>query len=299
MKKGNAKKIIVISVINLVLSIGSFVTGTMAWFRMNQTAQATAGQFSVVATPGVKFDLYYLQEFRTDVSDPETKTRDGNLNSAIVEFSGYESDSGNAHFEKVNDYVPTSTESPASINHLWPAHKLTFALVLTSGSASSFMLEEWEGGVSTDLETVSWDDENDEYIKTDKAVSLLWAIDIKGACYKANSPDAGYSAYASDLSDIDDVFTFSEDGAEDPDPESSIIVIDEDNPTGSGSNTIFYFTIEFSDDDSTFYSPADYTDEEEEEGEPSEPKSYYQKDTSGDSNCYENLALTRLTFVLK
>jgi hypothetical protein len=53
-----------------------------------------------------------------------------------------------------------------------------------------------------------------------------------------------------------------------------------------GTRTVLFFTLEFSDDEDTFYTFNESTN-------------FYKKDTEGDSNCYENLNINGLVFKLE
>ncbi len=290
MSKTNKVTALVLSNVALVLfSIAGALTGTLAWFGSQQEVETTASSFAVTSLGGATYDLYYLNDFTATPVN-----RDGNWNSVYQEFAGYESDCANGNFTKitldegghpVDEEGNVLAHNPMAINQLWPAHKLTYALVLTSGSASNFTLNSFSQTVVSSQKTGE-----------STYVSLTWAIDMYGAAYNVTaSGDAaadvatGYASYYAAMGSLTDAFDFSEAGTN-PDPSSPheiplpIVSFSGSEPTAAQCR-IFYFTIEFSNAESTFYTYNDLT-------------GYFVKDTGGNSNCYENLQLTDLEFTI-
>lgn len=301
-KRSKATKLIALNTLFVIFGLASAFTGTAAWFQSNRTVEKTVGSFQVSALPGVEFDLYYLDKF---VDNSGADLSDGNWNTDTYLFSGYEVEYTNAVFTKVtysNDQVSntctvpnpsgsgtiSSSCNPTNITHLWPAHKLTFAIAITSGDFAKLTLEEWAEA------TIA----NAAHVDADTPVSLAWAIDIYGAVFKVPSQagdelltedqrilaevNRGFVSYHS--ASKSDVFDYHETYLDPSDEPSTPMDVIPSAPSGTG-RTIAYFTIEFSDDPSTWYQLLQ--------------TGYYQQSNSGNSNCYEGLQLTKLAFSIK
>ena len=287
-KRISTKLKVIGATVTVLFSLFSFFTGTLAWFANNSTVSATGSSVTVEAPEGVNFDVYYLHHFVID----QSTNKDGNYNSIIGAYSGYEGSTSNAVFEpvlyngegEVVDNLGVAVEedeNPMMINHLWPAHRLTYSIVITSGDVSSFSLN-------------SWDEETDESVMTtdDDLVSLSWAINIFSASYAVtatnnvlNDISTGFTSYAG--ASLNDTFTYSE-ASPAPAQHPAVNVLPSIASAGEGQRTILYFSIEFSNNSDTFYELDNVTD----------GISYYTKNTSGNSNCYERLSLKDLVFKL-
>lgn len=246
---------------------------------MTKSATISTGSFTVTAGEGIEFDLYYLHHFDTEPN------RSGNYNLDTHLFAGYEINYDNPVFSQIH-YNSSTGEiiddpDPTNINHLWPAHKVTYAIVVTSGTLSQFTLESWDEVVS-EASKIRLNDE-------DVNISLSWATDIYGGAYyvtkTANVLDdlaTGFSSYKADTT-LEDKFLYSQTNIA-PVIKTPIELVDEVSGEGGENKVaILYFSIEFSDDSSTYYS---YTNP------------YYVKDPFGNSNCYEKLSLKELVFKL-
>ena len=288
-KKVSTKLKIIGATFTALFSLFSLFTGTLAWFASNSTVTATGASVTVKAPEGVNFDLYYLHHFAIS----QSTNKDGNYNSIIDAYSGYENAASNAVFEPVlyndtgevidnNDTVVSDDENPMMINHLWPAHRLTYAIVVTSGNISGFSLD-------------SWAEETDDTVMTTTSgihVSLSWAINIFGSSFNVTSTNSvtddistGFTSYAA--ATLSDRFTYSQQSPA-PAQHTPISVIPTISAGQESQRTIVYFSIEFSDDSDTYYALDNVTG----------GVSYYVKDTTGNSNCYERLSLTDLVFKL-
>ena len=288
-KKINARLKIVGATLTTIFSLSSVFAGTLAWFASNSTVTASAGSVSIKAPDGVNFDLYYLHHFAID----QSTNKDGNYNTSISAYSGYETAAANAVFEKIllndngvvvdNQGDPVSEDqNPTMINHLWPAHRLTYAIVITEGHVNNFTLD-------------SWDEETNNAIKTkdaeenDVLISLSWAINIYGSAHIVTATNdviadigTGFTSYAA--ASLTDTFNYSQ-ASPAPNPHTSLSVIPSITAGQDSERTIVYFSIEFSNDSDTFYTLNSET-------------GYYAKSTSGNSNCYESLILKDLIFKL-
>ena len=277
-KNAIIKKITVATIV-AIFSLMSAFTGTVAWFMTNREVAVTGASFKVQTPGGISYEIYELHNF-TD--------KDGNYSETVEEYIGYENASTTAEFSKITfdeSGVPEQDPNPVDISHLWPAHRLTYALVV-GGSFSAFKLETWS---EVTLDTAMVDAETH--------VSLSWAINIFGGAYYVTKTNAyqdeedniladistGYNTYEADAN-VEDVFTYSESGEDDP--EGAIQVVNSiSGASGDNKRIILYFSIEFSNDSDTFYK---YNKE----------TNYYAKNIYGNSNCYKGLSLTDLVFKL-
>lgn len=266
----------------IIFSLAAAFSGTIAWFANERAATVTTGAFSVVAPEGLIFDIYYLNTF----TDEEEVTQQGNYNATLDCYSGYEVDYEDANFAKINfeDEVVVDVPDPTNVRHLWPAHKLTYAIVITSSTLTGFTLSNWSEGEGHELEGAAKVDE-DTYVR------LSWAIDIYGVAYSVQKTENVLADIANGYknnyfsAEKNSVFNYSEALPADEEEKEILDIIDDVPVNPTGYRTIVYFTIEFSNDEDTFYRYNKTT-------------GYYNKSTSGNSNCYEGLALTSLEFSL-
>lgn len=284
MKTGTKKKMkintIVVATAVTIFTLFSSITGVYAWFNANQSASVTGMTFSVVVPDSLEYELYYLRTF----TDDESNTRDGNYNSTTGVFSGYQEDFETATFRKINfeDGVVTDSPDPTNIMHLWPAHKLTFAFVITASNMNKLSLTDWSETVGSAVT----EDDND--------VCLSWAINIYGKAFSVLDTSAvsgnnlhdlavGYESYFA--ASKTDVFEYSE---EDPAPpvKETLDIVSSVPVNADGYRTIVYFTIEFSNDETTFYRLDESTGK------------YVYDTVNGNSNCYEGLSITNLEFTI-
>lgn len=277
-KRDNRKlvRVILLNVIFVLFGLCAVGSGTYAWFAAERSASVEAGAFTIAAPDGVNYDLYYLQQFNDEEGE---KQYDGNYNAVAQTLSGYYQESDYAVFAAV------SGTSETSISHLWPAHKLTFAIAVTSGTLAGFNLDSWAETVSltavSKLSTLG---------ATYTNVHFSWAVNIYGAAYSLTLGNDVPSALATGWSQYKqlakaDRFNYSQD---------DVTIVDSSNTpasmlTGSvpANANVVYFTIEFSNASSTWYS---FVDRDQD-------KDRYVKDpVLGNSNCYEGLTLRELKF---
>jgi len=306
--------VIVFNLAFIIFGLGGLATGTMAWFASQTSFATDIGSFSIAAPEGMKYSLFYLHHFIPDPLEPET-TKDGNYDNVISEFAGYETNYEHASFTEIDidDGVVVDDPNPTSIKDLWPNHKLTFAILITSSlNMNKLTLKSW-GEKTLNTSKISSGSEDEDY------VHLSWAINIYGKAYSVaktanDSADVatGYESYWDETKD--NRFDYSQASPATPETRTEIttvgsegyettveentdiigyqkieaesVVYDNTVPENAGTNrTIAYFTIEFSDDESTFYEM--------------DSSGYWDKATSGTSNCYEKLSLTSLEFVIQ
>ncbi len=280
--------VIAINMSLVIFSLASGFAGTYAWFDAQRTFEADVEGFSIATPPDTEFELYYLDGF---VDSDGVKRHDGNQNSATGVFSGYEIDYSKATFVEVEydgDRVVNNPD-PTDITHLWPAHNLTYALVLTQGSFASFTLDQW-----------SEKEDGAALVDADSPVLLSWAINIYGGVYCVDEPEGELTEEektAAILSDAyrsyygaakTDGFNYSEAEPALKDGEglctTQSVIIPSGSSVGEGSRTVAFFTIQFSNASATFYTRSLAS------------PFYYSLDENGDSNCYEGLSLNTLRF---
>ena len=262
-----------------VFTLFSAFTATYAWFASNSSVTATGMQISVMTPPDVNFELFYLSSF----TDGNSDTQDGNLNTTTNINSGYEVDYQNATFTEIDmDNLPTP--NPTDIQHLWPAHKLTFAVTIDSGEANKLSLTDWTetaGTVGTPK------------VSAEQYVRLSWAIDIYGAAYSVTATNSKATdiatAYRTSYFGAakTDVFNYSQSNLAPTSDKPELDVVGSIPSISAGNRVIVFFTVEFSNASSTYYRYDTATD-------------YYVLDSvNGNSNCYESLSLTGLSFAIK
>lgn len=285
-KSGSEKRktrVIVLNAFLCLFSLSGIISGTTAWFASNKTVEATGSSFRVTTPDDLDYDLYYLNTFT--VNDV---TKNGNYNPSINRYTGYEANNyaaSTANFTKItydeNNQVIEEGEgdnrrNPTNITKLWPAHRLTYAIV-TEESVSSFSLTDWSEQTS-----------DKSKVSASTFVSISWAINMYGASYSVNKTNdvtadikTAYATYKG--SSLSDKFNYSQSSPA-PEVKPSLSIV----PTitqEEGTRTVLFFTLEFSDDEDTFYTFNESTN-------------FYEKDTQGDSNCYENLNINGLVFKL-
>lgn len=296
--KGIGKRIstrmkIVAATATVIFTLATVFTSTIAWFSTKTSVDVSGGSFQVKAMGGIQYNLYYLDHF---VIDQQTN-KDGNFNTVVNCHAGYEVPTANPVFLPINfdengyvidnnQQVVTDDLNPTNIRHLWPAHRLTYAIVIESGTIANFTLDSWDEETDNNVKTK---DGNDE----DVLISLSWAINLYGKAYNVTKTNtvtddiaAGFNTYKN--ASINDAFLYSQ-AYTAPASEPTLPISVTSGVTGQGGeNTrqILYFSIEFDDSDSTYYEYDSAT-------------SYYTKSASGNSNCYESLILKDLVFKLE
>lgn len=281
-----AKVKVVAATATAIFTLASTFTATYAWFMTNNKFETHSGSFSVKGREGIDFDIYYLSSF----TDSEDIPHQGNYNSTISSFSGYENEYEDASFTKVNvtDGEVIDVPDPTNISHLWPAHKLTYAIVISSGTVNNFSLINWNENEG---------EEGEDAPKTSESqyVRFSWAIDIFGKAYSVaatndvtNDISTGFASYYDDFvnDELADLFDYSESHLAPISPKTKIDIVNPVPPILSGYRVVIFFTISFSDDESTYYA---YNSE----------TGYYVKNTSGNSNCYEGLQINDLEFSIE
>jgi len=276
-------RVIVLNALLCLFSLSGIISGTTAWFSSNKTVEATGSSFTVSTPDDLDYDLYYLNTFTVN-----NVTKNGNYNPSINKYAGYEANSyaaSTANFTKINydennqviqEGEGDNKRNPTNITKLWPAHRLTYAIV-TEDSVSSFSLTDWSEQTS-----------DKSKVDASTFVSMSWAINIYGASYSVAKTDDvtadiknAYTSYKG--ASLSDIFNYSQSSPA-PAVKPSLSIV----PTitqEEGKRTVLFFTLEFSDDKDTFYTLNETTN-------------FYKKDTEGDSNCYENLNINGLVFKL-
>ena len=135
----------------VIFTLATVFTSTIAWFSTKTSTEVTGGSFTVKPVSGIQYELYYLDHFEVS----QNLNKDGNFNTIVNSHSGYEVAAANPVFNLVtfdddghvidnNQQVVSDDLNPTNICHLWPAHKLTYAIVIESGNLTNFTLDSWD-----------------------------------------------------------------------------------------------------------------------------------------------------------
>lgn len=308
--KISARLKVTAAITTVIFTLLTVFTSTVAWFSTKVSANAGCGSFTVKPVSGIQYDLYYLHHFEVNNDD-----KDGNYNSIFSIYSGYEVAEGTPVFEQVRlddngnaldehgDIIVDPTLNPTNISNLWPAHRLTYAIVISSGDFQSFSLESWTDGTN---ENVVAHRNNGTVVE----ISLSWATNLYGAAFnvtksyvdpQAQEPEedleaelaSGFASYTNPQTTLTDVMGYHQDNCVvEPKPVLPITTTTPGTPT-SAQRQILYFSIEFDDDESTYYELS-----YDEENDPTHLSPFYVKSTDGNSNCYKGLSLSNLVFKL-
>lgn len=318
-------RVLILNITFVLFGLCAVASGTYAWFAAGRSASVEAGAFTIAAPEGVSYTLYYLDYF---CNNSGAKTFDGNFDASVNLNCGYELERDLAQFTHVDfdsegeataiPVVDPSTHEtigswkPTEIKDLWPAHQLTFALIIDGGSFAGFNLSSWGEKTVQSPAMAAPLGESGENVN----VSISWAINIYGYAYHltpssegtvAGGIGAAYAQYHADrIAEVEDpesadpqnpdMIPFLQDrfpySQESPAAEqhSTLNIIRsseiKDIPVTSSSSqqTIAFFTLEFSDAAETFYSK--------------DANGIYHLDPTGNSNCYEGLGLENLEFAL-
>lgn len=306
-KKISARLKIVSATATVIFTLATAFTSTIAWFSTKTSVEVSGGSFTVQTEAGIDYELYYLDHF----VDNET-TKPGNYCPSIDSYCGYQLASGtpvfyladyddNGQFVGVKDNsgnAVVGAGNPTDISNLWPAHRLTYALVIETGTLKGFSLEDWDETTNEKVITFVEEEIDEQIVETEVEISLSWAINLYGAAYndinKTNDVFAdvasGFAAKQTYINALTDVFGYNQDLRAD-DPRDPTVFFDSAAPAIDNKRQIIYFSIEFDNDEETYYSIDEDYDEDA-------TKTCYVKDECGNSNCYENLSLTDLVFKL-
>lgn len=256
-----------------LLSLASLFVGTAAWFNTKRAVAVEAGTFQVVTPDDQKAELYYYN---------------GNFNQNSEKYSGYNKidDLNSISFENSFSKVDESTKTennPCSTKELWPGYKLTYALQFTPNEDASYGLE---------LLDVEFEDSETKKILEDgkeTPISLSWVFEVYGA-YAADEETNAKVYLDSTLKHTCQV------NKENPLKEKTQIVAKQKK--NKSKESILFFTIEFSNDPSTFYQEIESTQETNADSTSTITKWKQNNDSPTQSNCYEGLSITSMVFRL-
>lgn len=258
----------IIQISLLVVSLTSLFAATYAWYNSTRQVSSTVSNISV----------------ESGINTPILKYYTGNKNASGT-LTGY-------YLGTVTDYAtdfiePESTdETPFGISGYAPKYKYTYSLEVTAGFMTSLVRLNMTQFYST-ISTIMFD------YATKNGISLASAINIYGTCfaYSDNNNTANANAFVSQTSSDSTFDRFDYDSDSFTSSETDITQKTSEIEISSGllgkaypettHKIVFLFTIEFSNDSSTFYSSSAYSTDG--------TSTYYAKDTSGDSNVYSSL----------
>ncbi|MCI2069240.1 MAG: InlB B-repeat-containing protein [Bacilli bacterium] len=282
-------KLIVIQCSALIFSLSAVFAATFAWYTASRQTNLTISQIS--AEDGMQYTLKYFS---------------GNYSSASHKI-GYEEDQyadANISYEAPADttgkyYFNTVTEedqTPFTISYFSPKHRYSYALEVTSGFAYLSYVRLY---LSSFISAASAYDFSQA---EQKGIRLAEAINIYGTCFNYSSTTAdndsavrsfvngtevssisGTGDSPTVTGDLYNRFHFSynltdTDGLYNSTQEIATGLLGPSYPTSSSTpKIVFLFTIEFSNNESTFYSSFS-------KGSPN----YWYKDTTGNSNAYQS-----------
>lgn len=292
--KTNRKNQLTYKIIGLssvfVIAVSSLAFSTYAWFATNRVATVSFMNMKVdqgLGTPTLK---YYSRNY-----DAETAS-----------FIGYDSPASLpegsdkvSHVTAYSDNFLTVSEAPAGTNptimpDLFPNICHTYAVEIENLSSSNKAIHLYLTSFSSP-ESTGTDSETARYIKkdgieTDHGISLASAIDIYGYGFIYSSDTANTSAAESFVTmgsalSLSDKFTYF-DYSSNADSYSFDLASITVPPNGKA---IFFFTILFSNDSSTYYLYDSYS--------ATKDRYYYIRDPSGNSSPYQRLgfAINTLT----
>ena len=241
-----------------LLSLSSGVTGTLAWFTANRKVSIEAGSFEVVTPEGQEATLYYHSL---------------NYNESLKQYAGFEKSSLNDNYSSFNVVDENNTPSPTSTLYLWPNFQLTYALVFTPIKVGtfSFKLKSWNSEQS-----------KDKYVSEGKGIRLSWAINMYAYICEDDTTFSNAEEYFNSH-ETSSFFSSKQDDLSDDLEQGNITY----EVSDISKSVVVYFTIEFSNDSSTYYeknSSDDYWSQND--------------NSSTQSMCYENLKFNVEKFVL-
>jgi len=260
MKFNLRKKLIIGQISLLVFSLASVFTATYAWYTANR--QTSLSISHITAESGMDYTLKYFIENEVDTEDTGTET-DGYLSDDdTIAVTDYSTD-----FIEVED----PETSPFYIQNMSPKTRYTYSIEVTAGFAATSLVRLDISDFVNTISTIRIN-ENDG-----TGVTLASAINFYGTCVDYNS--SNITAYANSFvtsSTLFDKFDYDNDGEDSQELASGLL--GSDYPTGD-AKIVFFFTIEFSNEDDTFLSEH-YVSEDL-------TTTYFVNDpTDGNSNAY-------------
>lgn len=243
-------------VTSLLLSVSILlvaVTGTMAWFTSNRKVSVEAGSFEVTVPDGQDAELYYHSL---------------NYNSTLKAYSGFEKSSlNNENYKKFSLVDGSNTPSPTTTQYLWPNFQLTYAFVFTPKRTGnySFSIKSW-----------SSEESKDKFVSDGKGIRLSWAIRMYAYICE---DDTTFSKAETYFTDYQKKSFFSSLATDTSDTMIQGRTSDLSYTVNDTSKSVVvYFSVEFSNDSSTYY-------------EKNETTAFWSQSNtaSSQSACYENL----------
>lgn len=260
MKNFRISNKLITTVLLSLLSLSSGITGTLAWFTANRKVSVEAGSFEVTTPEGQDADLYYHTL---------------NYNQTLKKYAGFEkaslTDDNYSCFKKVTD--SNTDSSPTNTSYLWPNFQLSYALVfkpIRTGTYT-FKLKSWKS-----------EESKDKLVEEGKGIKLSWAIKMYAYADKVEDDKNLFSSAESYFksTNTDDFFKDKDDETKEQSGQTYEV-------SDTSKFVVVYFSIEFSNDSSTYY-------------EKNETDVYWcqKNDSSTQSMCYENLTFNVQKFVL-
>ena len=291
----------------LFMSAASVVVGCLAWFTFNRTASSNGGDVYMEQYLGSFQSYYYKGNYTTNNKGEKTYSgyvpEKNQIFATSFDINGIDGD-----FIKIDEGIPESSKgSIFSIEDLFPNTRYTFAFVaILNKSAPGAALHLTEYTSPNSLTSYSNDHE--------AGICLSEAISIKADAFPFQyldvntvSNDVGTSLNNATSNFLNgklctDNSTSLEEKFGHLDNNNNFIkeydnganfngalLASASNIAPSNKAVLFLLTIEFSNDKSTYYKHSGSSGD----------ISYYNKDISGDSNCYSSLDIAIKKLVIR
>ncbi len=244
-----------ISLVSLSVALTSLGYVTYSWFIFNKKA-------SVSLDVSVEKDISY--EFKYFIANGEY---------------GYEADAISALGDYSQSFLPVSNDfHQLNMPLLHPGLRRTFALELSLESTSAsrnyeIYLDDFTSSVAANYYNLA----------TQQNISMAEAINIYGKSYLTNN------IASTNKDSANSYLTDSGLNLFDKDLESSLLSSISYSASENSQMIIFFFTLEFSDDSSTYYNYHSRIGDD----------LYYEKTSIGNSNVYQNLTFTIDSLLIK
>ena len=286
------------------LSIGALAASTMAWYSVNTSITVNSSTVSIRTALQYHFYAFNGNGFNVEGNDPEAwRSGSGYNQSDLANFSlinevndvpaDYkEVDELAQYNNRKDDYITALTK----VSGLWPGYKMSFAVRVDGlQEDDNPSLDIVKDNINPGQASGLGKDKNESRKPhgEDRCIFMAEAIIISGG--SGASLSAAVSASSAKNIAFDnsgksvmwwskEVDALSGQSANDP-----RITIGDASGRNGASKWWYFFTVEFSNSSNTYYSPNSKSGTIE----------YYEKNSEGNSSCYEGLSFALGTMDLK
>lgn len=246
-----------------VLSFASLSVATLAWFTANSTATFSTSQMTVDA--GIQYNLYVYKNGTSTLYEEEPTFTEG---------------------DEFDDFFDPIT-SITNINGWRPGQKVTYAIEVIgfTGTDLYFYLSSYNSPAATSPTRV--------VRTTSYSIRMAWAINIYSASYASKESFADFFERQDQDGEREDKLTDILDLAIPSTVGEDVSITDPLAHATSVNNTVtFFYTLEYSDDSGTYFIETNGSGTPIDEPGQGAVTRYFQKSTSGNSNCYAGLTFT-------